>query len=178
MSKESYARGFCKAAAAAGVDPVALAKYADENDVERYKKSILNAGEDAAQYLSDEEKNQPLPSVDDIRGAFEKVKSENGSIAPFLRALNNPKWMDRFKNSLKQEKIMPKEQFDYKGFDATPLRALSNLVRGQVVDHGGYISHREIPENVFRGAWSAFTNSINHGSAPVRPKTQQIILKK
>lgn len=30
MSKESYARGFCKAAAAAGVDPVALAKYAGE----------------------------------------------------------------------------------------------------------------------------------------------------
>ena len=28
MSKESYARGFCKAAAAAGVDPVALAKFA------------------------------------------------------------------------------------------------------------------------------------------------------
>lgn len=28
MSKESYARGFCKAAAAAGVDPHALAKYA------------------------------------------------------------------------------------------------------------------------------------------------------
>ena len=27
MSKESYARGFCKAAAAAGVDPQALAKY-------------------------------------------------------------------------------------------------------------------------------------------------------
>lgn len=31
MSKESYARGFCKAAAAAGVDPVALAKYAQYN---------------------------------------------------------------------------------------------------------------------------------------------------
>lgn len=30
MSKESYARGFCKAAEAAGVDPVALAKYAQE----------------------------------------------------------------------------------------------------------------------------------------------------
>lgn len=28
MSKESYARGFCKAAEAAGVDPVALAKFA------------------------------------------------------------------------------------------------------------------------------------------------------
>lgn len=31
MSRESYARGFCKAAAAAGVDPVALAKYAQES---------------------------------------------------------------------------------------------------------------------------------------------------
>lgn len=30
MSKESYARGFCKAAEAAGVDPVALAKFAGE----------------------------------------------------------------------------------------------------------------------------------------------------
>ena len=30
MSKESYARGFCKAAHTAGVDPVALAKYAQE----------------------------------------------------------------------------------------------------------------------------------------------------
>jgi hypothetical protein len=30
MSKESYARGFCKAAEAAEVDPVALAKYAAE----------------------------------------------------------------------------------------------------------------------------------------------------
>lgn len=32
MSKESYARGFCKAAAAAGVDPEALAKYAEASD--------------------------------------------------------------------------------------------------------------------------------------------------
>ena len=32
MSKESYARGFCKAAQAAGVDPVALAKYAQDID--------------------------------------------------------------------------------------------------------------------------------------------------
>ena len=30
MSKESYERGFCKAAEAAGVDPVALAKYAQQ----------------------------------------------------------------------------------------------------------------------------------------------------
>ena len=34
MSKESYARGFCKAAEAAGVDPVALAKYAAKSSPE------------------------------------------------------------------------------------------------------------------------------------------------
>ena len=31
MSRESYARGFCKAAEVAGVDPQALAKYAAQN---------------------------------------------------------------------------------------------------------------------------------------------------
>ena len=36
MSKESYARGFCKAAAAAGVDPVALAKYAQQYKTDGY----------------------------------------------------------------------------------------------------------------------------------------------
>lgn len=34
MSKESYARGFCKAAEAAGIDPVALAKYAQHYNTE------------------------------------------------------------------------------------------------------------------------------------------------
>jgi hypothetical protein len=36
MSKESYIRGFCKAAAAAGVNPVALAKYAQQYKTEGY----------------------------------------------------------------------------------------------------------------------------------------------
>jgi hypothetical protein len=36
MSKESYARGFCKAAEAAGVDPVALAKYASGKKVDKW----------------------------------------------------------------------------------------------------------------------------------------------
>lgn len=44
MSKESYVRGFCKAAEAHGIDPVALAKFAQwaPKDVARFgsKKSI------------------------------------------------------------------------------------------------------------------------------------------
>ena len=42
MSKESYARGFCKAAAAAGVDPVALAKYAQSTTVRPPAKPNAN----------------------------------------------------------------------------------------------------------------------------------------
>lgn len=34
MSKESYAKGFCKVAAAAGVDPVALAKFAQNTPLQ------------------------------------------------------------------------------------------------------------------------------------------------
>lgn len=36
MSKESYVRGFCKAAAAAGVDPAVLAKYAQQYKTDGY----------------------------------------------------------------------------------------------------------------------------------------------
>lgn len=36
MSKESYARGFCKAAAAAGVDPVRLAKFAAGEGIKKW----------------------------------------------------------------------------------------------------------------------------------------------
>lgn len=39
MSRESYARGFCKAAEAAGVDPTALAKYAAETRSEPLYKT-------------------------------------------------------------------------------------------------------------------------------------------
>lgn len=50
MSKESYARGFCKAAAAAGVDPVALAKYAQwYNPMNWFRGSTNEEGDPKAQ---------------------------------------------------------------------------------------------------------------------------------
>ena len=42
MSKESYARGFCKAAEEHGVDPVELAKYA-QIGINRYGPTVDNA---------------------------------------------------------------------------------------------------------------------------------------
>ena len=42
MSKESYIRGFCKAAEAAGVDPVQLAKYASDGVI--HGEGAQNAG--------------------------------------------------------------------------------------------------------------------------------------
>ena len=41
MSKESYARGFVKAAAAAGVDPTALAKFAQQYKTEGYFTGVM-----------------------------------------------------------------------------------------------------------------------------------------
>jgi hypothetical protein len=40
MSKESYARGFCKVAEAAGVDPVALAKFAQVPPIKGKRETI------------------------------------------------------------------------------------------------------------------------------------------
>ncbi len=45
MSKESYIRGFCKAAEAAGVDPKALAKYAADNNAGKTGKSVAKWNE-------------------------------------------------------------------------------------------------------------------------------------
>lgn len=42
MSKESYIRGFCKAAEAAGVDPVALAKFAQEYKTDGYAPEVIS----------------------------------------------------------------------------------------------------------------------------------------
>ena len=42
MSKESYARGFCKAAEAAGVDPVALAKYAQQHKTDGWAPEVVS----------------------------------------------------------------------------------------------------------------------------------------
>ena len=42
MSKESYARGFCKAAEAAGFNPVSLAKYAQSTTVRPPEKPKAN----------------------------------------------------------------------------------------------------------------------------------------
>ena len=44
MSKESYIRGFCKAAEAAGVDPKALAKYAQQYKTDGYVPYSVKPG--------------------------------------------------------------------------------------------------------------------------------------
>lgn len=44
MSKESYARGFCKVAQAHGIDPVVLAKYASLGDVVNAGLSSMTMG--------------------------------------------------------------------------------------------------------------------------------------
>lgn len=185
MSKESYARGFCKAAAAAGVDPTELAKVAyTQADVDDYKKSLINAGNDASAYLTDQEKKQPLPSVEDIRNAFGHASAQDPyTVLERLRTSGNTNWVSRLASSLGQDIIMPKESpreipKGMNGDDLTASRAIANIVRGQAVGSRGYFNHREIPESIMRGAWPAFTNAIEYTSAPARPAAQQVILGK
>ena len=56
MSKESYARGFVKAAAAAGVDPTELAKFAQQYKTDGYVPS-LNPDSAPATYPSKDHEN-------------------------------------------------------------------------------------------------------------------------
>lgn len=74
MSEESYARGFCKAAAAAGVDPVALAKYAQQYKTEGYVPSMLK-GENSGSRIK-------IPYLSSLIGG---IYEDN---PPLLEALN------------------------------------------------------------------------------------------
>ena len=66
MSKESYTRGFCKAAAAAGVDPVALAKYAQEA-IKKEQTSDYDLEKNRWMRFADNAKRTPTsPTVQDI----------------------------------------------------------------------------------------------------------------
>ena len=60
MSKESYAKGFCKVAAAAGVDPVALAKFAQNTPLqgEELHKAVQTMAENGS---IDTKNYPPLP---------------------------------------------------------------------------------------------------------------------
>jgi hypothetical protein len=120
MSKESYARGFCKAAEAAGVDPVALAKYAAESSpefkTEGYApESVSQIGADAVPLyrppVYDYANNYPIslipgtnsaypmidtvgvsPEVRYIRGDSRKSLSRNEAV--LARARANPKYLN------------------------------------------------------------------------------------
>jgi len=95
MSKESYARGFCKAAEAHGVDPTALAKYA-QLGIFRNGPTIGNAaferGFQKAQTATPEE----------MRKQFGKMpKNITGSVmmAPQVADYLNKQYSENIKNN-------------------------------------------------------------------------------
>lgn len=71
MSKESYARGFCKVAAAAGVDPVQLAKFAQKSKTDGWAPAVVSriGKERAPMYGYDNEGNGPNGQVQLIEKA-------------------------------------------------------------------------------------------------------------
>lgn len=84
MSKESYARGFCKAAAEHGVDPVALAKFAETYGPIEHPKYLGNL----PKTLVREYEGKPMhgPTKEDIKSFAEASDKTNTN--PSLRDLD------------------------------------------------------------------------------------------
>ena len=84
MSKESYARGFCKAAEAAGVDPVALAKFAETYGPIKHPEYLG----DMSKPVMREYEGKPMrePTKEDIKNLAEVSDKTNTN--PSLRDLD------------------------------------------------------------------------------------------
>ena len=104
MSKESYARGFCKAAEAAGVDPRALAKFAAEtkNEQPKYKTD----GYSPRMIRNPSTERIDIPYLNSLLGSVsEKTLPELSSLLSGGR-LYGPPWTD--KNLMARMALNPK----------------------------------------------------------------------
>ena len=141
MSKESYARGFCKAAEAAGVDPVALAKFA---------QSIVNGGAQAPLFglwnsskarKSEENKRREYPTGG---RAPEGTPSAKSGIIPYLSytgdvypydGINSTLDLSRQKEKIKDSNQNVKALMNvpwYKNWHDAHLAAIEEISKGTV----------------------------------------------
>ena len=114
MSKESYIRGFCKAAEAAGVDPVALAKFAQDYKTNGYVPSSIKPGR-----MGDSDIDIPListllgetnisahrnsnPHVMAYPSELGKVKYDMSELALRLADPRHGAWFDAHTNALRK----------------------------------------------------------------------------
>lgn len=130
MSKESYARGFCKAAAAAGVDPKVLFKFAQEFKTNGWAPQVVTSiGKNRApSYSYDDEgtgrggsiqlieKAEPIEAANEVQNALDLANEiydgENRIVAVNPRAAIDPRyaaWLNAHKKALGNisEKISP-----------------------------------------------------------------------
>ena len=149
MSKESYARGFCKAAEAAGVNPEALAKFAQQYKTDGYAprearfapvKGEIPAYNSRGSYLydwrihnpEDAGKNNPIYHlVRELALARDPVRQEQ------LRQKVFPKhkaWVDAHTNAVSRA-LAPFDEVDYK---------LEDRVPGDILDAINKIYHDEM----------------------------------
>lgn len=152
MSKESYARGFCKAAAAAGVDPVALAKFAEDYfHYDRNLKSMIDDSLETAGtpgYPVTAALSEGIPSSDPARSKAleERAKAivsnaRGGGDVPY-KDLST--WYGRGVPALSRaiaEGWAPNEKYDY----TSGTNALTQAVLK-------YNSHKRMPKrNIIEG---------------------------
>lgn len=120
MSKESYARGFCKVAAAAGVDPKVLFKFAQEFKTDGWAPQVVTSiGKNRAPVYGYDDKStgkdgrilieraEPIEAANEVQDALdlanERYGGENGIVAVNPRAAIDPRyaaWLNAHKKAL------------------------------------------------------------------------------
>jgi hypothetical protein len=169
MSKESYARGFCKAAEAHGVDPVALAKYA-----QWAPKNVAELGTDKIpQYHGDYGDSFP------VRAASNPIEVSVGSgyadddTYSHLRSLVDPKfkkWWTAHTNALEQAAKPVNEVID-SGVSTSPTNEnwlADHKIRGLRIERLGDVRDHEVMKNlakIYHDSMAKSTGAVSRAEA-------------
>lgn len=169
MSKESYIRGFCKAAEAAGVDPVGLAKFADaiyNTGGKLPSSTIKNLGGDGLDELLRRRRyiysRDAIPSINTRRNGRLGVdySSPAGILYEYKDALSrladgvDRKPIDEWGHG--RPPMSQDEQTAWLKAHTQSLRAAQNVMRRK----GYFENDRADPAAAYHGSMFALTNDV------------------
>ena len=174
MSKESYARGFCKVAEAHGVDALQLAKYA-----QWAPKNVARLGMDGIPMYSGHMGDAfPVQRAKNPIDLSEDSSSTRCDTYSHLRSLVDPefkKWWTAHTNALEQAAKPVREVVDT-GIDTSPTnenRLVDHDLRGARIESlGGVIDHEVMKHlaKIYHDSMAKSTGAVSRVSAPISKK--------
>lgn len=176
MSKESYARGFCKAAEAAGVDPAALAKFAEAiyNTGGKIPSSTMQVlkGDRTDRIKKWIRSTEAIPAIAThghngrigVMGNTEGIVNEYEKALETLDAVNSGGTIDPKGNMSKDEQIA------YLKAHLKSLRAAHNVYSRQKKERAS-----QSPQSAYHGSMYALTN--NAPAVAISPSGKDVVVK-